>query len=65
MEGEVRREFWIGLDRFRNLLAARESIAIAGGQRAGSAFILCGRKIESEVTQALACVLKDLAILIQ
>ena len=54
MDGGLRREFWIRLDRVRSPLESRDEFAIARGQRAGSAFILCGRISEGELAIAIA-----------
>ena len=54
MDDDVSREFWIRLDRARRMIGSRVRFAIVRGQRAGSAFILCGRISEGELAIAIA-----------
>jgi hypothetical protein len=45
MDAEVTHEDWIRLDREREAIGSHNTLENARGQRAGSAFKLCGRKL--------------------
>jgi hypothetical protein len=50
MDTRLRRRIWIRMDRVRNAIESRIHASIAGGQRTGTAFQLCGKIRERRST---------------